>query len=372
MNPYTFRRTFIALTLFAALVQGAAAAHGQEVSDDVWKAYRLRMDGKLDQARAALEMAIAANPGDAAAHYELARILVQMALADPGNRGGLRDRLTQAQRHIEQAEAIDPNNVIYPFFDGHIALLQAYPALMGQGSGATEKVARLCAAYELALKIKPDYPQAMLYLVEIFGTLEPSQGGNKAKAQEYARELEKLDAVYGAKARSLLIPQGDNNADYWQTVLKSHQADADVLEELGKAYLRADEVDKAVGCFDKAVKIDPARSYLYLDLSIYHTWAAMGAGRGSDMFNKALSAGDAAVRRYLDSEPSIPMRAYALGVQSKYQLFMGHKDRANALLKEAARLDRYYSKATGAPDPDLFIGPDAVSHNHRYLFRPVQ
>jgi hypothetical protein len=66
------------------------------------------------------------------------------------------------------------------------------------------------------------------------------------------------------------------------------------------------------------------------------------------------------------------MEAYALGVQSKYQSHSGQKEKGEELLKKAQALDPYFSKATGAPNPDLFIAPDEISHNHRYLFRPVQ
>jgi hypothetical protein len=66
------------------------------------------------------------------------------------------------------------------------------------------------------------------------------------------------------------------------------------------------------------------------------------------------------------------MRAYALGVQYKYKSHSGHKEQADELLKKAKELDPYFSMATGAPNPDLFIAIDEISHNHRYLFRPVQ
>ncbi len=66
------------------------------------------------------------------------------------------------------------------------------------------------------------------------------------------------------------------------------------------------------------------------------------------------------------------MHAYALGVQSKYQSFLGHKEQADALLKQAQTLDPNFSKATGLPGPDLFTPPDEISHNHRYFFRPIQ
>jgi hypothetical protein len=41
-------------------------------------------------------------------------------------------------------------------------------------------------------------------------------------------------------------------------------------------------------------------------------------------------------------------------------------------MKKAKELDPYFSKATGAPNPDLFIAVDEIPHSHRYLFRPVQ
>ena len=212
----------------------------------------------------------------------------------------------------------------------------------------------------------------MLYLVEIYGTLPADKGGDKSKAEQYAKKLEAMDDVFGAKARWILMPEGANRVDYWQKVMKNHESNTDVLEEMGKAYLSADDVNDAVLCFEKAIKIDPAKSYLFLDLSIYHTWAAMGAGDNAELRQKAIAAGDAAVTKYLDSNPVLPMRAYALGVQYKYKSHSGHKEQADELLKKAKELDPYFSMATGAPNPDLFIAVDEIPHSHRYLFRPVQ
>ena len=68
--------------------------------------------------------------------------------------------------------------------------------------------------------------------------------------------------------------------------------------------------------------------------------------------------------RYIKSKPIQPMLAYALGVQSKYEGFgswdsypshLGDKEQAQALFKQTEVLDPYFSKATGAPKPDLFI-----------------
>ena len=341
----------------------AEAAKGEaESRNAAADAYKLRMHGKVDDARSLLEQAIQENPHNAAAHYELARTRFYMVLhPQPGE-----DRITEAQQSIVKAIENDPNNVIYPFFEGHIALLQYYM------SPTKENAARLCGAFESALKLKPDYRQAMLYLVEIYGTLPEDKGGDKSKAEQYAKRLEGMDEVFGAKARWILLPRDANRVDYWRNVLKNHEGNLDVLEEMGKAYLGADNVNDTVLCFEKAIKINPEKSFLFLDLSIYHTWAAMGAGNNSELRQKAITAGDAAVTRYLDSKPVLPMQAYALGVQYKYKSHSGHKEQADEILKKAKELDPYFSMATGAPNPDLFIAIDEISHYHRYLFRPIQ
>jgi len=342
----------------------AGAAKGKTESKKVaMDAYKLRMQGKVDDANSLLTQAILKNPHNAAAHYELARTKLHMALGNPEK---LVERIEDANKSIIKAIENDPNNAIYPFFEGHIALIQNYM------SQTKENAAKLCGAFESALKLKPDYRQAMLYLVEIYSTVPKEDGGDKSKAEQYAKKLEEMDKVFGAKARWILMPKDANRVDYWRNVMKNHEGNTDVLEEMGKAYLWTDDVNDAVLCFEKAIKIDPEKSYLFMDLSIYHTWASLGARDNSELRQRAIAAGDAAVTRYLDSKPVLPMQAYALGVQYKYKAHSGHKEQADELLKKAKELDPYFSKMTGAPIPDLFIAVDEIPHSHRYLFRPIQ
>jgi len=134
--------------------------------------------------------------------------------------------------------------------------------------------------------------------------------------------------------------------------------------------LRDEQVDEAIKCFEQAVERDAAKAYLFLDLSIYHTFRAMRAGEDKELLQTSLRSGDTAVTRYLDSKPIQPMQAYALGVQSKYKRHMGDKEQAQAHVNRAKALDPFFSKATGSPHPDLFIPPEEISRNHRYLLRP--
>ena len=371
----TMTISLVAVGMFVAAYCMCNTAGAAAVSQAAVDAYKLRMQGKVDDANSLIEQAVRKNPHDAAAYYELARIRVHMSLGKVKDIKTMQGKMEDARQAIIKAQENDPTNVIYPFFEGHIALFQAYPSLMGNQPDAKEKIAKLCKAFESALKLKPDYSQAMLYLVEIYGTLPEDKGGDKARAEQYAKKLEGMDKVFGAKARSVLLPEGADRVAYWQNVLKSNEGNVDVLEELGKAYLSVDKVDDAVACFEKAIKIDPAKSFLFMDLSIYYTWSAMRAGDNPELLHKAIASGNAAVTRYLDSKPILPMQAYALAVQYKYKSHSGDKEQAAAaggLLKKAEALDPYFSKATGAPNPDLFIAPDEISHNHRYLFRPVQ
>ncbi len=330
------------ISFLAAILLAASAVALADAPSPAFGAYAMRMNGKADEARKLLEDALAKNPSDAVAHYELARTLVWMALGDP-NRGKLMDTLGVAQQEIAHAEAIDPGNVIYPLFDGHIALMQLYPSLMGNQSDTRQRVERLCGTYDAALKLKADDRPAMLYLVEIDGLIPADSGGDRAVAERYTHQLEKLDPVYGAKARSILLGD-DNNVQFWKPIEKQNPNNAEVLEELGKAYLRADKVDDAAACFDRAMQIDQARSYLLLDLRIHYTWIAMQAGPGSAAFRSAAQAGEAAIDRYLATSPPSPLQAYALGVKSKYARGLGRADEAARLLQQAKSLEPIFPK----------------------------
>lgn len=365
---------FAALSVFACGIligqTNGATSNGTDVATE---AFNLRMAGKADEAKELLEKALVDNPENAAAHYELARTKFHMALGNPGE--NFADTLGDAQQSIEKAVQNDPDNVIYPLFAGHISFFQAYLQKMtGNESVADKHVAKTCESFESALKLKPDCYQAIVYLVEI-----NSMDENRDKAIEYKEQLAKMagapDAkpevkLYHAKAESILFPD-KCGVDFWKnTVLKNCPGNPDVLEELGKAYLGEEKVDDAVKCFEQAIEIDPDKSCLFLDLSIYHTFRAIRAGNNKELLQASIKSGDAAVTRYIESKPIQPMLAYALGVQSKYKSHSGDKELGQTLIKRANALDPHFSKATGAPIPDLFIPPGKVSENHRYLARP--
>lgn len=332
------------------------------------EAYELRMNGKVDQAKTLLEKSLAKTPNNAALYYELARTEMHMALGNPKD---LERSFADAQKSIDQAVAHDSQQVMYHTFAGQIAFFRAYHAIMLGKPNVKDHFIAACNAFEAALQIEPDYPQVVLYLVELHAKLPENAGADRSQAKAYAEQLESRNDVYAAKAKSILSPESCG-VEFWKALLsKDKPENADVLEELGKAHLREDQVDQAVKQFEQAIERDPGKTYLFLDLSIYHTFRAMRARKDDkELFQKSLTAGDAAITRYLNSEPTRPMKAYALGVKSKYKSALGDTKQGQELVQRAENLDPYFSKATGAPAPDQFIPPTEISRNHRYLTRP--
>ncbi len=359
------KERFLLISLCAAVVSlGFWSCVRQELDKTVQQAYELRMDGKADSAKALLEQAISEDSTNAIAHYELARTKYHMALGNPRELPG---RMEEARQSIEKAMGQDPDNVIYAFFAGNVSFMQAYMSLMRNQPDAKEKVVKACSVFESALKLKPDYHEAMLHLVEIYGLAPEDVGGDSSKAEQYAKQLEGMDEVFGAKARELLLPEEVDRVDHWQKVLKNNEGNADALEELGKAHLRKGEVEDAVKRFEEAVRIDPEKNILFLDLARYHI---MTVWRDETIKDTALPLAEAAIKRYLDSEPVPPLKAYTLGLSSMIKRGLGDNTGAEELREEAKAIDPFFSKASGVPSLTLFVPPDEISHNHSYFSRP--
>jgi len=364
----TSKRQFLWVSLFIACAVAIASlgfwSYGRpELDKTVKEAYELRMNGKADKAKALLEQYLSENPDNALAHYELARTNFHMGLGT----GELVKNIEDIQRSIDQAIENDPDNVIYCFYAARIAYLQAYIALKKDQPDAKEKVAKACSVHKSVLKLKPDYHEAMLYLVEIYGVLPEDKGGDKAKAEQYAKKLEEMDEIFGAKARAILMPEEADYIGYWKKVLEKHEGNAEVLKELGRAYLYKDKVEDVVKCFEEAARIDPGKNILILDLARYHGITGM---RDEKLKETALPLAEKMLKRYLDSEPIPPLKAFAVRGLAVVKRALGDKEGAEELLEEAKTIDPYCSRAFGVPSPDLFVPPGEISRNHQYLFLP--
>jgi len=355
----------IAVTVLTIiLIFSGLSCSKKDTAESAQKAFELRMSGKLDEALKMLEESLAQNPDDAAVHFELARTYHHQALGDPRQLMVIIKKSTDA---MDKATALAPDNIVYAYYGASIAFYNAYMGLRGDTVTAKNLVGKLCSAYENTLRLDPEYPEALLYLTEIYSTLPSHYGGDSAKAQAYAARLEEIDEIFGLKARSLLLGEDGDIIAYWNDILKTHPGNAAVLEELGKAYW-ADEIGPDGNKYiQDALAADPSRTDLNLDMARYNYMVSM---RNGVLKEFSLNFAEKAIDDYLTTEPIRPMKAFALGLLSLIKSKQGDSEKSDSLAAQAEALDPYYSRALGIPPQELFTPADEIVHRHSYLLRP--
>jgi hypothetical protein len=114
---------------------------------------------------------------------------------------------------------------------------------------------------EKSLEIEPDAREARLRLVEMLHNLPWLLGGSKSRAEEHARLLESQDPIYGARARSLLLPPKDAVARLalWQEVVSQREDSAWAHLELAKACKGAGDGAGGGGAFLRPGLASPVR-----------------------------------------------------------------------------------------------------------------
>ncbi|MBC8478299.1 hypothetical protein H8D51_02025 [bacterium] len=332
-------------------------------TDVVQQAFELRLQGQADSSRVLLEEAIAADSSNAAAWFELARTKHHIGLGNPrilfSTMGELHEAATRAVTN-------DPANLTYAFYLGYVSYLNAYISFMGDQTTAQERVSTTVAAFEQVLKLQPDYLEPRLFLVELL-SVPAGMGGDSLRAEQYAAELEAMDAIMGAKARELLLPEEGDRVDYWEQILKKYPEDAAVIEQLGKAYLYQEKVAEGMQQLELAYKTAPDRQMLLLDMARFYL---MTSRQDETQSTTVLPRAASAINRYLETMPLPPLRAFALSMLAWTQDGLGALEEATQLRVEAQELDPNVSKTFGIPPALLFSGLDEVSHYHSFFFRP--
>ncbi|MFH1936586.1 MAG: hypothetical protein ABIK52_03360, partial [Bacteroidota bacterium] len=283
--------------------------------------------------------------------------------------GGGNVSMDEILSDIDNATLYDPENVIYAYEKAMDSFLNAYMAMHREPEKVKERIMLTCNQYENVLTLKPDYPEAMLYLVEIYGLLPPEMGGDSVKATTYAAKLKEMDPYFGAKATLDLAPEETDQVAFWKEYQAIHGDTPDVLKEIGIACLYQDDPENAKHYFSKAIEMDSSKQILLLDLARYFMTGVM---QNKDLADSLLPISALYVKQYLASDPApvIPLQAYATGMLVKTEMFTGHKEEAEALMEKAKSLDPYFSRAFGIPGPSIFEPPDKISYHFTSFFRP--
>jgi len=356
------KQTF--LLILSMMVLSAISFAGNKPDKEVQKAFELRMNGKVDDAKALLEDILAKDSTNAMAHYEMARLKSYMFV------GGGRIKIDDILTSINKAVTYDPKNVTFEYYKAIATFLNAFMALeTGQQEAVKGRVAETCIQFEKVLSMKPDFSEAMLYLVEIYGQLPKDMGGDSVNAVAYAGKLVDIDKYYGAKAKAVLAPESADKVKYWEDLLVKNPKSPEYLKEAGKACLFKDDSANAEKYFDMAIKADPSNNILILDLARYHVMKVM---QNQDLAKVELPVAKTFLEKYLKTlpEPIVPMKAWTLGAMSMVERFLGNQAESDKLTEQATTTDKYFSKASGLPMLLLFDPPTQLSHHYVSFFSP--
>jgi tetratricopeptide (TPR) repeat protein len=352
---------FTLILSFVLLTSNSYA--GSKPDKEVQKAFELRMNGKVDEAKALLESILTKDSTYAMAHYEMARLKHYLLV------GGGELKIDDILTSVNKAVKYDPQNVTYAYYKAIANFLNAFMAMeMGQGE-VKSRIAETCTQFEKVLSLKPDYYEASLYLVEIYGMLPRDMGGDSVKAVTYVSKLAAADKYYGAKAKAVLAPESTDRVKFWEDLVAKNPKSQEYLCEAGKACLLKDDFSKAEKFFNEAIKANSSNNILILDLARYHIMKVM---QNQDQAKTDLPVAKTYLEKYVKTlpEPVIPLKAYTLGLLSMSERFLGNQVESDKLQEQAKSLDKYFSRASGVPTLLLFDPPSQVSHHYFSFFSP--
>ena len=324
--------------VFAAAICGTEGATNR-AKNSVSQAFELRMAGKVDEAKDSLTQLLAEDPKDATAHFELARVHFYTM------------ELDRALKEVEEAVALRPDNARYHYLKG---MTEAYNMILKAHDPKTRGDMKLLAkksleSFRRAVELDPKDHEARLQLINLCLKMPPEDGGGRAEAEKLVKQAETLDAVGGAKARCMLLGgrATEQQRDVWKKVVAKQPNSAGAHEGLGRAWLSLGDTNKAISHLDKALKLDPARSVILVDLARHY------------FFAKEYDKAERTAKRYLDfkPEPIIPMRAYSTFMIAKIHKVQKHHERAEELLVQARKIDPHLWQAVRHPPEVLFTAP---------------
>ena len=196
---------------------------------------------KLPEAEQNFRKLLADTPGDSEAHAQLGAILAAT------------NRSTEGKKELEAALAIDPNNMNALF---NLASLEAEQGNLAGAAGLLEK----------ALKQKDDVETHRL-----LGAVYAAQGRFESALEQF-RTVEKLQpndpSAHFQLAQVLAqVDQVDESIREQQAGLTLSGTNADDWNFLGELYVRAKQTDAARKAFERALQLNPENAAARANLS---------------------------------------------------------------------------------------------------------
>ena len=331
-------------------------------TDVVQQAYELRLDGYADSAIVVLDNIILEDPENASAYYERAR--ARKHIMKGTGQYGITDILADAEKACE----LDPGNVIYAHFCANAKFLDVYIDLMQGQEEVEAKLDDAILEFERTLELKPCFAPSVITLIEIYTWLGDESEVDYAKAEHYAGLLKQCDPITGLMAQAMLLPDVKSFLEFWLNEYESHEANAIIAENLGRAYLLEGDMVNGKKYIKEAVSLNPDNSIILLDLARASLMSAMQT-QDKDLGEESIEA----FRQTLELNPDAPgpIKAYVYGMMALcYGRLLEDQELADEYMAKKEALDPFCSRASGAPGMALFAPPDVLVDDIGYYSRP--
>lgn len=334
MRTWTLR---MSTGLAAVLLAIGAGAPGAAAADDpgaiAARAFELRMAGQVDEAVAFLESGCGDHAQAGVLHYELARARLQLL-----DIGGMREA-------ARGAVAAEPGNSEYRYLAAMAALYSLIEAAHHGDRDRMKELGREAMdQLETILATDPDYHEARFLLVQQSVETAPELGLEVGDTESHVTLLEEKDPILGAKARCCLVDENEQRK-IWERILADDPEDCRALVEAAEGLIMIGDLDRAEACLDKAMQMDKESSYGLLGLGLAYFMR--------QDWDRAMVL----TQRYLDTDPPVALKAYAVGRMGMIHLRRGDRDRARELMSEARALDPHVWQTTMPPPKEIFAPP---------------
>ncbi len=297
------------------------------------KAFRLRLDGKSQQAKEMLSGYLKEHPDDMSAQFEYSRVLAYLF------------DLESAEKHAALAVKLAPDNPRYHCWRGMCATYLYIDQAHHKGNLDPTIVKRAIAEFQQAVELKPDYHHARFLLINLLSNNPPEQGGDRKQAGEHTEYLMETDLDYGLQAT--VIVNGGKSLDWkieqYQDALSKEPDNAGLHAGIALLYSDSGQTEKSQEHVNKALQRDEQKKDVLLDIAFQ---LAM---------KKQYESAKVSVQRYLDlaSDESAAMRAFALFYRAKIEKMSGNPN-ADEILRKVKQTDPDVWMTMKAPPAMLF------------------
>jgi predicted Zn-dependent protease len=221
------------------------------LADDT-QANALLQQGRVDEARTALQQMLATQPDDALAHQLLCRVYYAQEMAD------------LAIHECERAASNDPSSSNSQMWLGRAYGMKASHANPVIAFGLARKVHY---AFEKAVQLDPENVQAMSDLGEFYVDAPAIVGGGLDKARTLADKMQPHFPSQAFRLRALIASENKDvttaESEFKKAVLVGRTPAAYV--DLGQFYQRQNQRDKALEALQAGMQADRQRDSSLVD-----------------------------------------------------------------------------------------------------------